>query len=313
MVRISRRNCLVAAALAPSAWVRGAAPGAERGAAFTLGLGTYAMPGMPVATAVDLVAASGFDTIELAALPEWPSAPERLGAADRVGLRRLLGHHGLALSALMEHLPPAAEEAPHRAQLERLSRAAALSRDLAPDRVPLVQTVLGGGRWEEVRAMVVDRVGAWRDRAVREGFRIAVKPHRFGAMSTPAEGLWLLDRIGDHDSLGLVFDASHLVFRGIDPAAALVEAAPRVFHVAVKDAVQRDGTVGFELPGVTGTPDHAVILRGLAAAGYRGDVCCEVSGQVSKRAGYDPAAAARDCHRALRGAFAAAGVTPADR
>ncbi|MFZ4731746.1 MAG: sugar phosphate isomerase/epimerase family protein [Pirellulales bacterium] len=302
-----RRRLLVAAVLAAPA------VGAAEALAppITLGIGTYGMQSLAPAAAVDLVADTGFDSIEVAALADGPMAPERLTAVDRHDLRARLAGRGLVLSALMENLPPAADETVHRGQLERLARAAALSRDLAPDRVPLVQTILGGGRWDDVRGLFAERLAAWRDLAAREAFRIAIKPHRSGALSTPEDGLWLLAQLGDHASLGLVFDASHLVFRGIDPAATLVTAAPRVFHVAVKDAVERGGTVGFELPGATGTPDHAAILRGLVAAGYRGDVCCEVSGQVSKRPGYDPAAAARDCHRAMRGAFAAAGVSAA--
>ena len=301
---VQRRRLLAAALLA----IPLARADEQRAARITLGIGTYGMPSLSPAAAVDLVADTGFDSIEIAVLADWPTAPERLTAVDRRDLRARLAGRGLVVSALMENLPPATDETAHRMQLDRLVRAAALARDLAPDRVPLVQTVLGGGRWDDVRALLLDRVGAWRDLADRDGFRIAVKPHRFGAMSTPAEGRWLIDQLGGPGSVGLVFDASHLVFRGIDLAAALATATPRLFHVAVKDAAEADGKVGFELPGTTGTPDHAATLRGLVTAGYGGDVCCEVSSQVSKRTGYDAAAAARQCHRAITAACVAAGI-----
>jgi len=159
-----------------------------------------------------------------------------------------------------------------------------------------------------VRGLFAERLAAWRDLAAREGFRIALKPHRFGALSTPALARQLLAALGDPPCLGIVFDESHLVFREIDLVEALATARPCLFHVAVKDTEQRDGTVAFALPGATGTPDHAALLRRLVAAGYAGDVCCEVSSQISKHPGYDPAAAARQCHRAIAAACAAAGI-----
>lgn len=54
--------------------------------------------------------------------------------------------------------------------------------------------------------------------------------------------------------------------------------------------------------------DYAELLKLLAAAGYRGDVCCEVSGMVHSQKGYDPVAAARTCHANLLPAFQKAGL-----
>lgn len=156
--------------------------------------------------------------------------------------------------------------------------------------------------------MFVERLADWCAVADAAAVRIAVKPHRAGAMSTPDEGRWLLTQLGEPPRLGLVFDASHLVFRGLDLAASLATAAPRLFHVAAKDAVETAAGVGFALPGTAGTIDHAALLRQLVAVGYRGDVSCEVSSQVSKHPGYDPAAAVRMCHARMAAAFAAAGI-----
>lgn len=301
---LPRRRVIVAAVLAAPA------VGAAETVAppITFGIGTYGMPSLAPATALDLVADTGFDSIEIAALADSPTAPEHLAPPLRHDLRARLAGRGLVLSALMENLPPAADDTVHRGQLDRLARAAALARDLAPDTVPLVQTILGGGRWDDVRGLFAERLAAWRDLAARETFRIAIKPHRFGALSTPALARQLLAELGDPSCLGIVFDESHLVHRGIDLAEALATARPCLLHVAVKDAEQRDGTVAFALPGATGTPDHAALLRRLVAAGYAGDVCCEVSSQISKHPGYAPAAAARQCHRALTAACAAAGI-----
>jgi hypothetical protein len=41
----------------------------------------------------------------------------------------------------------------------------------------------------------------------------------------------------------------------------------------------------------------------LREGGYRGDVCCEVSGMVSSKPGYDPVAAAKRCYQNVSPAF----------
>ena len=274
----------------------------------TLGMGNYGLQSLPVLDAVALIDRLGFDSLELSLMPDWPSAPGKLGADTRAVLRARLAGSGLKLRALMEDLPPSAEEDLHRQQLERLRRAADLGRQLSPDAPPLVQTVLGGGTWDEQRPLFARRLADWRDLAQREQFRIAIKPHRAGAMSTPAQGLALLRELGDSPSLGLVFDYSHYAFRDLPLQETLAEALPRVWHVAVKDVKRRDAGFEFDLPGVAGTIDHAAMLVQLREGGYRGDVCCEISSQVFKRAGYDPVAAVTTCARNMAEAFRVAGI-----
>ncbi|MBN2307405.1 MAG: sugar phosphate isomerase/epimerase, partial [Candidatus Hydrogenedentes bacterium] len=62
------------------------------------------------------------------------------------------------------------------------------------------------------------------------------------------------------------------------------------------------------LPGESGTIDYAVLLRLFYAGGYRADVCCEVSGVVSGKPGYDPVAAANTSYANVAPAFEEAGV-----
>jgi hypothetical protein len=104
----------------------------------------------------------------------------------------------------------------------------------------------------------------------------------------------------------------HAVARGEAPdigADGGDDARGLVAYVAVKDAVRTGDKVSFALPGSTAAADapdgvdHAAIRAALDAAGYAGDYCCEVSGQVSKQPGYDPLAAARACHRNLAAVF----------
>jgi sugar phosphate isomerase/epimerase len=274
----------------------------------TLSFGTYGMRGVALERALGVVAELGYDGIEIAVAPGFDGEPAQLSAARRRDVSRLLGERRLILTALMENLTPETEEARHRAQVERLRRVVELARELAPERPPLVQTVLGGGTWNDKRVLFRDRLGAWLTvaRAARVG--LAIKPHRGGAMSRPEEAIWLMRQLGEPAELRLVYDYSHYAFRDMPLEETVRTALPFIGHVAVKDAVERDGRVQFLLPGEGGMFDYARLLRLLHAGGYRGDVCCEVSSMVSNRPGYDPLAAAQSCYRHLSRAFAQAGI-----
>ncbi len=80
-------------------------------------------------------------------------------------------------------------------------------------------------------------------------------------------------------------------------------AYPWTVHLVAKDVLQRGDKIEFALPGEAGTVDHAEILKSFYDLGYRKDVCCEVSGQISHRPGYDPAAAARTCYQNMNRVF----------
>ena len=179
-----------------------------------------------------------------------------------------------------------------------------LGRDLGRGTRPLVQTVLGGGVWEDVRNTFRDRLGAWVDLARDQGCTVAIKPHRFGAMSTPAQAAWLMEQLGSPAQLRIVYDYSHYAYRDLSIEETVRQAEGLVAYVALKDAVMADGKVSFALPGAARSVDHAAIRRALEAAGYAGDYCCEVSGQIWRQPGYDPLAAAETCHRNLAPLFA---------
>jgi inosose dehydratase len=303
--RLTRRDCLRAAALAVTGLAARAAPAAM---GCTLSTGTYGFKGTKLEDALRTIADTGFDGVEIAAQPGYDGDPAALPADRRAAVRRLLADRKLRLTALMEHLTPNADAGKHAADLDRLRRVFELARDLRPDAPPLVQTVLGGGTWEEKRALFRDRVGDWAKAAAAAGVVLAVKPHRGGALSTPAEAAWLITQIGGDRPLKMVFDYSHYAFRDITPEDAVKAALPHVAHVAAKDAVKAGDKVTFALPGEAGTVDHAKLLRLLYDGGYRGDVCCEVSSQVSAKPGYDPAAAAKVCYRNVARAFEQARV-----
>jgi hypothetical protein len=118
----SRREFL---AIAPALVV---APARKPG--LTLGFSTYGLPKLPVSKAVALIASIGFDSVELAVIPDRDSAPTKLDQAMRKALRKQLGDSGLKLTALMESLTPSPSWREQATALDRLRRAADLATSM---------------------------------------------------------------------------------------------------------------------------------------------------------------------------------------
>jgi inosose dehydratase len=281
--------------------------------AVTFSFGTYGMRDLDTAEALALIADTGYDGVELCVRPEWDAAPERLSTDRRRDVRGRLRQSGLKLTALMEHVQPSEDDTQSAAVLERLNRASALGHDLSPGAPPLIQTTLGGGRWDDVKTLYVDRLARWADLGRRAETVIAIKPHRGGALSQPAEAVWLIEQLDRTPWLRMVYDYSHYAFRDLPLEATVRTALPYTAHVAIKDAVRAGERVEFTLPGASGTFDYSELFRLLKAGGYAGDVCCEVSGMVWDRPEYDPRAAARTCYANIAPAFEAAELRRARR
>jgi inosose dehydratase len=276
--------------------------------ACTLSIGTYGMPGVRLEEAIVVIADAGFDGVEIAARSDYDGAPASMSSQRRRAVRRLLDESNLVLTALMENLRPATRDSEHKTQLERLKRIGELANDLTPDQTPPVQTTLGSGNWIEKRNLFRDRLGDWTDVLSEAGVVLAVKPHRGGAMSRPEEAVWLIVQLGNTRWLRMVYDYSHYAFREMSVEDTVAASLPYTAHIAVKDAVRKGDRVAFELPGESATFDYAHLLRLFYEGGYRADVCCEVSGMVSKAVGYDPARAARICYHRMARAMRRAGV-----
>jgi sugar phosphate isomerase/epimerase len=270
----------------------------------TLGFSTYGLPGMKSEEAVPLLADIGFDSVELDARAEGDAEPTKLSAARRDAIRGRLADSGLRLTALMVERHLAGDDAGHALVLDALRAAADLGHALSPDRPPLIQTTLGGGRWEEARTWYRDRLADWVRVADATDTTIAIKPHRGGAMSQPAEAAWLIEQLGRPARLRMVYDYSHYAFRSLALEDTVRTALPITAHVALKDAAREGDNIVFDLPGSRGTIDYVRLFRLFVDGGYRGDLCCEVSGQVWRRPGYDGPAAARICHANMRAALA---------
>lgn len=277
-----------------------------------LGFSTYGAKNLKTETTIDLIVDTGYDSVEITVWPNWDAAPANMSPVRREQIRKQLSDSGLVLTSLMEHVYPEANDSKHKASLERLKAVFQLANDLCPEKPPVVQTVLGGGNWENKKTLFVDRVGDWVALGKSFGIVTCVKPHRGGGMSKPSEAVWLIDQIGDSKWLKMVYDFSHYAFRDIPLRESIEKSLPHIGHVAVKDAVQtlKNGKprVEFRLPGEAGTIDFVTILKTLNDGGYSGDISCEVSGMVSGKPGYNPTSALKTCYANMSKAFEQAGI-----
>jgi inosose dehydratase len=310
----SRRQFLHAgAALGASLLLRPcarAAAAADETAKPSIGLGfsLYGMKTVEIGEALASCGEIGYDCVELPVLADWPWDSLRLAEAGRKRIRGGLESSGLRLSALMENLIAAVDDARHRENLDRLKAAAEVAHALSPDRAPLIETVLGGkpAQWETIREQMAARVADWAKVGERSQAVIAVKAHVGGAMHLPEHAAWLVEQIKSPWLRG-AYDYSHFALRAVDMAASVRTLVPHCAFVHVKDGRGDAGKFEFLLPG-EGDTDYPALLKQIAAAGYRGDVVVEVSGQIHGKPGYRPHDAARKCYTPLAAAFEKAGI-----
>lgn len=272
-----------------------AAP-AAKSTAVSFGFTLYGMRSLPVAEALRLCSGIGYDSVELACMPDWPSAPESLSATIRMELRKQLADAKLVVSSLMENVSPLSEESVHRANVDRLKRACELACDLAPQSPPVIETVLGGkpAEWDQVREKMVVRLGDWARIAEAAKVVIALKPHVAGALHTPTGAAWLMEQLKS-PWLRLAYDYSHFELQDIPLKPSLEAMLPQTVFIHVKDTTGTAARFQFLLPG-DGHTDYATYFQQLKSAGYGGPLVVEVSGQIHTKPGYDPIAAARRCY-----------------
>lgn len=281
---------------------------AEPAQTIRFGFSLYGMKTLKIADALKTCAEIGYDGVELVLMPGWPTEPKQLTADGRRELAKRLADAGLAVLGLMENLSEPAEDALHRANLDRLKAATELGQALSPKGPPVIETVLGGkpAQWEQVKDRLAERLRDWAKVGAAAKTVIAVKPHVGNALHTPADARWLLKQV-DSPWLKLAFDFSHFALRRLPLADTIKELVPESAFVHVKDARGNADKFEFLLPG-EGDIDYVEYFKQVKAAGYRGPVVVEVSAQISNRAGYDPVAAARRSYEKSAPAMQKAGV-----
>jgi sugar phosphate isomerase/epimerase len=276
-----------------------------------IGYCTWGMPTVPVDTFVPFLARLGYDGIELTVIPGYTTELSLLDAAERRRIARMLKDHHLELPAIAAHTSMV-ERAPDTAALHwaRLTAAVDLAVDWALDGTPpAVDTTVGGTseQWDELKPLLVERMGALVRYGEQRGVVIAAEPHVGSMLDTPARVLELLHTINS-PYLKLNFDISHFNVLGIPIAESVAALAPHTIHTHVKD--ERGVVPAFEflIPG-EGEFDYVAYLHAMRAQGYDGYITAEISIMVQRRPSYDPLAAAEQTYRTLGRAFERAGIT----
>jgi inosose dehydratase len=251
----------------------------------------------------------GYRGVEITVIPGYTTELERLDAAERRRIRKLIDAHGLELPAIAGHTSLLAEGAEeHTANVARLKASIDLAAEWGGNRPPALNTTSGGRPegWAETRGLLVERVGELVAYAARRGVTLAIEPHVGAALDTPEKTVWLLEQIGS-PYLKVNFDISHFEAVGRPMADTIATLAPYSVHTHVKDTRGRHPEFEFLIPG-EGNFDYPAYLRAMRAAGYHGFITVEISVMVQRRPGYDPFAAAEQGYRTLAAAFAEAGI-----
>lgn len=265
---------------------------------FSLGYSTYAMKTFDPVEAIREIAKAGFEALEICLLPGWPTEPAKMNPAQRKAVLEAIKASKLRPTALMEHLVPHADAKQAKTLEQRVLLACELAREINPQKPPLIQTVLGGGDFDKLRTLNESALKSWARIAGEYKVVLAIKPHRFGAMSLPLQAISLIEAVGS-PWLKMVYDPSHLVYRGLDIQAELKKSKPYLSHVAIKDAFEKDGKVQFDYPGATGKMDYASLFQSLTKMEYSGDVNCEISSMISNKPGYNALAVMKASFAAL--------------
>ncbi len=281
--------------------------------AVRLGYTTWSMPTVRAEEAIPLLAALGYDAIELAVVPGWRDALDLLTPDRRRRIARLLREHDLVLAALASNVDLLADDPRDLDEnLAQLANAIDLAAEWAGTAgPPVVDTYLGGrpGDWPGRREMARERLTRVCERGATRGVTIALQPHMDGVLDSPDKVAWIVDAIA-RPNLGITLDINDFSVQGYDVAEVVALLGPHAVHAHVKDEVGRVPDYRFVVPG-DGAFDYRRFIAEMSRVGYRGAICGEISLRVQRQPGYDPSAAAEQSYRVLSAAFAEAAVARA--
>ena len=262
---------------------------------------TYGMKKLDVHQALPRLKDMGYEGMEIAVTPSWPTEPTAMDKAARRQLADLFRRLDFPTPAIMALLSPCLQGEGRAAALAQFDATFDLARDLRIDDGPLVvSTTLGGGRpaWDGGKERIADLVLEVADMAATRDCIVALEPHAGDDFETPEKAAWLM-RQTDHDHLKLNFDYSHFWVEDIDLQHAIDLNLPYSAHNHIKDGfLDGDGRVNYLLPGA-GKLDMPTYFQAMQAAGWDRYICPEVTGQIWTRDDYDPWAAAQFCFDAL--------------
>ena len=262
---------------------------------------TYGMKKLDIFEALPRLKDMGYEGMEIAVTPGWPTEPAALDKTARQKLADLLRQLDFPTPALMALLSPCVEGEGREASLAQFKATFELGRELRlDDQALVVGTTLGHPKpaWETDRERIAELLLEVADMAAAHDAVLAVEPHAGGDFETPEKAAWLMERTR-HEHLGLNFDYSHFWVEGIDLQHAIDLNLPYSVHNHIKDGyLDEQGRVRYLLPG-DGKLDLEVYFKAMRDAGWQKYICPEVTGQIWNVDDYDPWAAAQFCYEAL--------------
>ncbi len=274
-----------------------------------IGYCTWGMMKVDIEEALPAIAQIGYQGIELAVTPGWPTDLYTLDAARLKRIVQLLREHALKLTAVAGHTSMCDDAEKNQVNMRRLRSSIDVAVELAQQgEQPILASLVGGEAqaWDSRREILAERVHALGEYAASRGAILAVEPHCGTALDTPDKAVWLMQRV-NHPAVRLNFDISHFDIIGIGIDECVPQMVPYAVHTHVKDQRGRYPNHEFLTPGA-GPFDFVHYLQAMHQAGYTGYIAAEVSVMVQRKPGYDPFADAALAYRTLIHAFHESGA-----
>ena len=269
---------------------------------------TYGMKKLDIFKVLPRLKDMGYEGIEIAVTPGWPTEPAAMDQGASKRLADMLRQIDWPTPPLMALLSPCAEGEDRPAALAQFRATFEMSREFRLDDNPMViSTTLGGHPpWESGKERIVELVLEVADIAAEYDALVAIEPHAGDDFETPEKAAWLMEQT-NHPHLGLNFDYSHFVVEGIDLQHSIDLNLKYSIHNHIKDGyLDKEGKVRYQLPG-DGTLDLSVYFKAMQDAGWDRYICPEVTGQIWNVGSYDAWSTAQFCYEALAKARASLG------
>lgn len=278
-----------------------------------LSYNTWSMPTVPIAEAIKYCAQVGYDSMELAICPGWPTDAALLDRRGRREVQQLFVDNGIALAGLTGNtaiMGPQSWSESFETLKMYLDFAAEIQR---PGESLAVSTTAGSTRgadpglgWRRDREELVERFGEVAGYATSVHALVAIEPHVYSTLRRPEQARWLIEQVG-LPSLRVNLDISHGDVQGIPSSVAVGEVADYLVGTEVKDQRGKYPDFEFLVPG-EGTFDYVEFLEALKRAGFTGSVSVEVGKVRQAVHGFDPLQAAVAAYAVLSRAFEEAGI-----
>lgn len=225
-------------------------------------------------TALEAIAATGFDTIDIGAYSSYCPHYDILGtsADDWEGLADLLDSYSLKVATINAGEGLLGDPNSEARAIEGYQKTLQLAERLGCYAITIqsgIDPVTTGDSWDAVADVVAPKFRALCDDAASRGIDIAVEIHKQLLVPGTESALALADKV-DHAAFGYTLDPSHLGYAGEDPSEAAKALGGLIRHVHLRDAVGKNILM---VPG-DGDVDFSSLLKVLEAQGY--DRCCTI-------------------------------------